>query len=458
MASTSDANAKKLEDEIKILQDETPETKIMRLKNKREELLSLIRSIDDSLAEDGYVIDPINSDIILDPRQSSSIAKQAGGQTGIRINGVLSFRGQEKAEEYFQRMDEDGDGFLSFQDFRAMKACVHDYGIAHEPEYLDWEAWRMYMDDIGVKTNSKGLVDVTGFIKYRYAVESSRPLARELAAQKLGFLPHNQDIWTKLKVLAAEIYTHRKITGTNQAIGELLDLDDVAFMLTNVGIVYGRHELVLNMIHRARCQLLAESLQRKSLRTKYGQSPHRYAQMLADGVIRSKDLVLTLNDAKLVHPSKLASWLFARSPKPLLDGIYRTFVEYKYLTYRTARYLDQWSKVTFDVFTHLRQRFVYRDFKPVEKILVQPEKTFIQTGMSFGNPGNPVEVNAGVAATLYSSFYLFLHSHLTCLSSSFLKNKKNTDTTNMECTFNLIGRNRVRLVHGEANAAGRPAD
>ena len=39
-------------------------------------------------------------------------------QPGIRINNELSFRGKQKAKELFERLDENNEGKLHFEDFR----------------------------------------------------------------------------------------------------------------------------------------------------------------------------------------------------------------------------------------------------------------------------------------------------------------------------------------------------
>lgn len=50
-------------------------------------------------------------------------------QTGIRIRNKLSDRGQVKARELFERLDEDSDGLLSFREFRAMLAARSSTGF-----------------------------------------------------------------------------------------------------------------------------------------------------------------------------------------------------------------------------------------------------------------------------------------------------------------------------------------
>lgn len=78
------------------------------LQRKEEELNMMIQGIDSTFQELGYRIE-------------SSMEKSSNGvpmQTGIRMQGYLSFRGKEKAAEYFDLLDVDKDGYLNYEDFR----------------------------------------------------------------------------------------------------------------------------------------------------------------------------------------------------------------------------------------------------------------------------------------------------------------------------------------------------
>lgn len=44
--------------------------------------------------------------------------------SGIRMSNKLSFRGKQKAEEYFHILDENGKGFLNFEDIRGKKYYI----------------------------------------------------------------------------------------------------------------------------------------------------------------------------------------------------------------------------------------------------------------------------------------------------------------------------------------------
>ena len=80
------------------------DNELTKLLRKEKELLSLLRQAERKIDKKGYKLE----------REKTSQKLQ----TGIRINGQLSFRGLAKAVDYFKILDEDGDGFLNNEDFR----------------------------------------------------------------------------------------------------------------------------------------------------------------------------------------------------------------------------------------------------------------------------------------------------------------------------------------------------
>lgn len=99
-------------------------------------------------------------------------------------------------------MDEDQDGYLIFEDFRAMKNISVDGNMTHQEEFLNIEAWKMYMNDIGVPPDEFGRVDVHKTVKYRTIIEPLQPLQKELEIRKLGYLPREQKLWYLTKTLS----------------------------------------------------------------------------------------------------------------------------------------------------------------------------------------------------------------------------------------------------------------
>jgi Ca2+-binding EF-hand superfamily protein len=88
----------------------TKEEEILKLQIKADELRAMIAAIDDSLKDQGLDLDSA--------KEKNGKQKSSMPQSGIRIDGKLSFRGKQMAEEYFRRLDENEDGFLDFSEFR----------------------------------------------------------------------------------------------------------------------------------------------------------------------------------------------------------------------------------------------------------------------------------------------------------------------------------------------------
>jgi hypothetical protein len=78
------------------------------LQRKEEEVANMIMTLDTNFRELGYQVDS-TVDVT---------KKRLLPQTGIRIKGELSFRGKEKAAEYFDCIDADHDNQLNYEDFR----------------------------------------------------------------------------------------------------------------------------------------------------------------------------------------------------------------------------------------------------------------------------------------------------------------------------------------------------
>ena len=70
--------------------------------------------------------------------------------------------------------------------------------------------------------------------------------------------------------------------------GHGLPFEDVQYMLCNIGITYTRPEFLALMEVRAQLENLHESLTQKFLKSRYQQSPARFASMLESGNISQK--------------------------------------------------------------------------------------------------------------------------------------------------------------------------
>lgn len=84
------------------------------LQRKEEELALMIQAVDANFQELGYKVD-----------STVDVTKKSiPVQTGIRMKGMLSFRGVEKAAEYFDVIDADHDGYLNYEDFRGELSTI----------------------------------------------------------------------------------------------------------------------------------------------------------------------------------------------------------------------------------------------------------------------------------------------------------------------------------------------
>jgi hypothetical protein len=87
------------------------------LQRKEEEVANMIMALDTNFRELGYQVDS-TVDVT---------KKRLLPQTGIRIKGELSFRGKEKAAEYFDCIDADHDNQLNYEDFRGTSYTAAKY-------------------------------------------------------------------------------------------------------------------------------------------------------------------------------------------------------------------------------------------------------------------------------------------------------------------------------------------
>lgn len=110
--------------------DTANEKRLRKLRERKIELQILVQAIEHNLKRKGYeftdhgYVPPIP-------------------QPGIRINGGLSFRGRQKCYELYDRLDEDKDGLVGYNDIRSMRALNSPMGLVHDPTLSTW-----YVTDI----------------------------------------------------------------------------------------------------------------------------------------------------------------------------------------------------------------------------------------------------------------------------------------------------------------------
>jgi hypothetical protein len=344
-------------------EDDPVSIRLQRLMDRKEDLLSNLESVDVSLAKLGYKVET---------KATQEMKKQL--LTGIRINNKLSFRGEEMARLYFDYLDEDKDGYLKWEDFRAMRTIEADFvgemfGMLHEPEYSNFESWCMFMKDLGIKSDRYGRVNLKEFIKYRRLVEMRRPLAKELGIVKLGYLPPTLSLWSKLKTIVKERLEDLSEAKRANVIERGFTFDDIHYLLSNVGITYTYPEYLENMLARASLENLHESLQNKFMKARYAQANSTYSDALAKGAIPQHTIKLEIDHMKYTKIQKLLSWLFADRPLPKnQNGLYHDLIRFKYMMYRKIRYTERLSKWLFAVGYQMRLRRVFDDFKPISKM------------------------------------------------------------------------------------------
>lgn len=343
---------------------ESPEVRLRRLVDRKEDLIENLNGVDANLAKLGYQID-------------NRAVKQAKRQlqSGIRMKNKLSFRGEQMCAEYFAYLDEDNDGYLVWEDFRAMRTLAADFvpevgGFNHNPEFGSWESWRMYMKGLGVACDHLGRVNLKEFIKYRAIVEPKQPLARELEVLRLGFLPHTLALWKKINGMIHELLTQKTEPSRKDAVdGRGLAFEDIHYILSNVGITYTFPEYLTHMETRAQLENLHESLHRRFLKLRYHQSPARYSQMLEEGNISQRPIALTIDHMKYTKIQKLISWIFTDRPEPTRkQGLYHDLLVMKYQAHRGIRYWDRVTKLMFSIGFQIRLRRIFDDFTPVSKL------------------------------------------------------------------------------------------
>ena len=367
---------------------------VQKLRKLESDYLKQLSQVESKLEDMGFVVEHFKSPDAVCAGAADAAAdgmkkpKKVPGEilakkplSGININGKLSFRGIEKSYEYFDRLDEDHDGFLNFGDFRAMKALSTGQQFVLADEYLSKESWMMLMDDAGVRVDADGHVDKAGFAKYRQVVESESPLERDLDFLKLGYLPGELKLWHILKGMLREVGEHRSCQlkqmltgGQGPASDESYDptaplsMEEVSYILANSGLVFTKADFMRAAVDRAWMEKLIETLDRVFTKKNLVGSDERFAKELGEGHIPTHGIrVHVREDIKKVQPGRLLAWVFARRPSSVEGGpYYRRLISLKYAIYRKVRYIDERCKVIYKLALHFRARLIYRSFH-VEK-------------------------------------------------------------------------------------------
>lgn len=360
----SKAPADDSEDEVD-LENGTPLERLSRMYERKNDLLQNLQYIDEQLAKLGYNVDSV-------------AVKEAKKElkSGIRMNGQLSFRGKALVAEYFKRLDEDNDGYIGWEDFRAMRSVGADFiptlgGLVHDTEYLTWESWRMHIADMGIPLDKLGQISLPAFIKYRTIVEKNKPLAVELGKTGIPVLPPVLKLWSDVKACIAEMKADITLPiKLAEFENKGMLFDEVTYMLSNIGITFTRPEYYLCMAYRAQHENLMEAVRRKFLKGTYALSQEtQYTPPLAAGYIPQNAIELTIDAIKYVKADQLTAWLFSNRPDVKHnDGLYHHMLVNKYRLHRNIRYYDRLSKLAFSIGYQLRLRRVFSDMLPIAKM------------------------------------------------------------------------------------------
>jgi hypothetical protein len=384
---------------IKLL---SPEERLNELYNRKQYIISSLTSIDIALSEESESFDQL-----FGAYSDNVVRKPKPKQSGLRIRNALSFRGIEKACEYFEHLDEDKDNRLCFEDFYAMKSLIEPNGIVTDPEYCDIESWQIYLSNFNIRTDGERKIDLEAFCYYRSLIELKRSLAYELDILKMTHLPRKLAQWSRIKLLIDEIYEHRSLTQSNLNIGNKLDLDDVAYILSNENIIFSRHELLLRMLTRAKFAKVIEEIFKFSLRKNYGHELNRYVKELDEkgfGIL-TKPVILMIESIRYVSPSQLIAWIFAKEEiESYCTYSLGLLLQTKYYIWNRIRYFDKLSRVVYDMGTHVRSRKVYHGMTPLDKIQRKFERSFFNYNVNLGLQDANIEDGLAVTWNLSRVF------------------------------------------------------
>lgn len=353
---------------------------VSKINDAISDLQSSLRATEFILVDMGY----------LDPQTLRGHV--AAPRPGIRIRGALSDRGRQKAAELFDRLDEDGDGGMTFDDFRAMKSLKHPYAFFDRHEYNMSEAWRMHLADHGVGTDRRalegdgsedgvgdGLLRVGDMVQHRVDIELADGLTADLRLSGLGYLPRLLERWALVKTLIEEAFLARKPDSVDNP--DRLNREDASFILCNAGLCYSKEEYFRLMIRRARFEILSDELLAKALRNSLFLSPDRLGGLFLEGRILMPEDELDLPALSSTSPSHLTAWLLANRPEPAYpvsavtsspiqpmtsrcmcydQSIYQKFLSVKYLTIRYLRKATRLSLWVHSFGTGIRDSFLFK--------------------------------------------------------------------------------------------------
>jgi hypothetical protein len=351
--------------------------RITKLEKSAEEARAMIKAVNQALWRQGFPVEALGD---------ANSASKPAPKSGIRIGGKLSFRGVEMSDEYFDELDEDGDGLLRLSDVRGMLS-FRDPGklgkAVHAWKFSRFETWRMWLADRGIP-NEGGALRKPHFTALRKYLEPTHPLMPELKTSGLGFLPKNQRLWRDIKVRIGEAIAARDPNAKRECEPNYLDLTELSFVLNTCGLHYCEQEIMRAMIPRARLEVVLQQLRRKTFKMDYASDPHLYrAQLMNKGLPPPEDAVagdISKKDMRTCRPESLLAWAMATRPAPILPGMHRAVLALKYNTHWYFRRLSAQCARLWDLSLYFREAQVFKDFEGLEGGMATQRRT--QPGLS----------------------------------------------------------------------------
>jgi Ca2+-binding EF-hand superfamily protein len=263
------------------------------LLERRQEIRTSLKAVENSLKEAGAVTDGYSSAYLLESaaradlkpscglfcRQivhasAESLARSAASRFAfdapdpVRYRWRLSPLGEVKCRRVWSLFDADGDEMWTHAEFLEYMAALGGSRASEQLEGFErsGEVWRMYMSDV-CELDDQGRLTFEGFVTYREMVEDERPLARDLV--KLGIALEWEEL-ERLKIVKRlfDEYVDDPTGNVTAQVAQYL-LADIGFVLTReetVKIIERRYQFArcLRFIHQLKRTLRLFGYRQKS--------------------------------------------------------------------------------------------------------------------------------------------------------------------------------------------------
>jgi hypothetical protein len=260
------------------------------LRKKETELLSALQTANDALEELGLSSKLLHSELSTEnERKNDQVERlKASGLRNFRVGGIekgeavverterrkteeklLSFRGEDKAKEYFQFVASSSSlsslsSTLGYEDLRSVNSFQDSLALFNDLSYHSNLSWNIAMlndnyclevtptSSSSSTSNSVDQIELRlnqeSFLQFRQQIEEKQPLTRELEILGLSYLPSYLLEWKKLKSTIQEIEAIRPFVKTvsKEELSELkgmIAIDEMLFVLNNLGFNFTKPEV-----------------------------------------------------------------------------------------------------------------------------------------------------------------------------------------------------------------------